>query len=65
MAVDVRVRGDTLEFGSPHKLFPLVQRDFTYDAADNGQRFLGVARPDPEPNPELMVVQNWRAGLKQ
>ena len=71
MAVTVKIRGETLEFGTPMSLFTLrvtpsaVVRD--YDATRDGQRFLvGAVLEGPTAAwAGSIVLLNWMAELKQ
>jgi len=70
MAVSVSARADGLHIGPPRALFsgrflPAGQLQ-NYDVTANGQRFLMVQTLDPAPEPqtELVLVQNWFEELK-
>ena len=70
MAVSVSAMADGQPIGPPRELFSgrflqagLLQN---YDVTANGQRFLMVQTldPTPEPQTELVLVQNWFEELK-
>ena len=71
----VEVGGDTLDVGTPESLFdvsgpamPLTTGGFsnggaTFHATPEGDRFLMVFRPQPQPLNEIVLVQNWTEEL--
>jgi eukaryotic-like serine/threonine-protein kinase len=70
MAVSVSVMADRLLIGPPRSLFSdrFLPAGFlpNYDLTADGQRFLMVRNVDPAPEPqtELVLVQNWFEELK-
>jgi len=70
MAVGVRERKTTVEFGKPRPLFkapiavlPARQPSWTWDVSPDGERFLLIlAKDDDAP---LTLVTNWQADLKK
>ena len=69
MAVDVKAEGDTLEVGSPQRLFPLAsdptfaQRN-PFDVTADGQRFLVNALVEDSTSTPITWVLNWTADLE-
>ncbi|HTR37756.1 MAG TPA: protein kinase [Bryobacteraceae bacterium] len=62
MAVDLKLRADSVEPSAPHELFPLPTPTINfipYDVTADGQRFL-VQAPPEQPAP-LTVIVNWPA----
>jgi serine/threonine protein kinase len=66
MAVDVHSAQSGLEFGIPHKLFPLSTFSASScDATSDGQRFLCLVSAPANPvDDQLTVLLNWRARLR-
>lgn len=71
MAVDVRERDSTIEFGTPRQLFqppffapPSPVRAWRYDVAADGQRFLVTVSKEEAPTPVTLVV-HWSSELKK
>jgi len=70
MAVEVNVKGATLETGETHPLFgPFITgRGFLYDVSPDGQGFLAVAPPEDSgksAEEAIQVVRNWTATLRK
>ena len=62
--------GDTLDVQPPELLPIAVERDitgwrYTYDVAEDGQRFLAIRSAGADPTPSTMVMVNWAAGLRK
>lgn len=71
MAIDVRPGATRLQFGVPHALFSAGNLSTTlvagsWDAASDGQHFLGLFPVDANPRDnQLTVLLNWRAAIRQ
>ena len=67
MAVEVALAGKTFKAGTPRPLFGpiIVGRGFLYDVSADGQRFLAVVSQQSDPFGQIMLVQNWTAGLRR
>jgi eukaryotic-like serine/threonine-protein kinase len=65
-AVDVNTRGEALEAGQPHQLFPFgfINGRDVYAPSPDGQRFL-IPHADTHVTQPLTLVQNWTAMLKK
>ena len=69
MAMPMTDRGDTLEAGTPQKLFPLhtqgnvVNQPHNFEVAAHGQKFLVNTIVDDSDNAPLEVTLHWDAGL--
>ena len=55
---------DANPIGEPFVLFTTTLRLDDYDVSKDGQRFLINRRLDREPVHELVLIQNWAAGLE-
>lgn len=60
MKVDIRTAGDELEPGAPQRLFHTEFRgtNTAYDVSADGERFVIITGPEPEPRP-LLLLANW------
>jgi Tol biopolymer transport system component len=70
VAVEVSMKGATLEFGEARLLFgPLeavqIVLGFFYDVSADGQRFLLVVPSEGDTSGALTLVLNWTAGLRK
>jgi Tol biopolymer transport system component len=66
MVVDLKLGADTVESSTPRELFPLSLRSSagpTYQASQDGHRFLVLAKAETVPEP-LNVIVNWPAVLR-
>jgi len=72
MAVPVKLRAATPDFGTPRQLFerplpPGGGREFGYQPSADGQKFLALVPPGGEASapPPVTIRMNWQAGLKR
>jgi hypothetical protein len=67
MAVEVTVKGTTLEPGLPRVLFGpiLAVGGRNYAVSADGKRFLAMTRPGRRTDAPITFVQNWRPEAKK
>ena len=71
MAVPTKLGASRFDFGSPQQLFDMVpgvsHRDFGYQPAADGQRFLAIVAGETArtESPAVTIRTNWQAGLKR
>jgi Tol biopolymer transport system component len=67
MAVEVTIKGTTLEPGLPRVLFGpvLAVGGRNYAVSADGKRFLAMTRPGRQTDAPITLVQNWRPKAKQ
>jgi serine/threonine protein kinase len=62
MAASIDVQGDTVRVGRAEKLFDLLSPG--YQPSRDGRRFLvRHGAPSTQPDPPMVLIQNWAAGL--
>jgi hypothetical protein len=63
MAVDITLKGKTLQAGSPRQLFSIPP--VPWAVTGDGKRFLVSMPPPGDVQAPVTIVLNWEAGLKR
>ena len=65
MAVDIKVKGSTVEAGQPRPLFTAPMSLIYYDCSSDGNRFVICRSSESQAPARIRIVQNWDADLNK